>query len=287
MYQLAKNPFVRKGLAQLRRVPRQYRAWTASPDDYRSGPPVLCNSFPKSGTHLLLQVAEALPGVVHYGSFLASVPSIKFRLRSKASTVRLLQMIAPHECLGSHLYYDPLYADTLNERNIAHLFIYRDPRDVVVSEAHYLMQSAWWHGMHKRFKLCDSQEARLRLSIEGLPHELPDEYPNIRGRFERYQGWLNSPHVCCVRFEDLVGENQRKTVRKIVNFYCQLAGGDSNRESAVEQALAAIEPSKSHTFRRGKAEAWREEFTPELKELFQRVSGDLVVRLGYEPTPNW
>ena len=85
-----RNPFVRKGYSLITRLPRLSRRVLAGSSRYDRVPPVLCNSFPKSETHLFVQIAEALPGLTNYGTFLALMASsVRFRERSPSSTLRL------------------------------------------------------------------------------------------------------------------------------------------------------------------------------------------------------
>ena len=255
----------------------------ARPADYQAAPPVLCNSFPKSGTHLLLQILSALPGVRSYGSFLASVPSLKFQLRSPAAIRRRIMRLAPGELAAAHLYWSDEARQALAKKNAVSYFIYRDPRAVVVSEMHYLSHIAWWHGLHLRFAKLRSDEERLLLSIRGCPDELPDAYPSIRGRFEKYADWLAQPDVCCVRYEQLRGENTAATVERIVDHYANRLSQPIDREAIVRAALAAVKPERSHTYRSGLTDAWREAFTPRVAQAFDEVAGGLLERLGYEP----
>jgi hypothetical protein len=59
------------------------------------------------------------------------------------------------------------------------------------------------------------------------------------------------------------------------------------RDRALSILLKAIQPKKSHTFRSGKTGGWKEHFTEEHKRLFKDVTGDLLVRLGYEESDDW
>ena len=45
---------------------------------------------------------------------------------------------------------------------------------------------------------------------------------------------------------------------------------------------SSIDPKRSPTFRSGKAGGWRTQFSPENKQLFKDIAGDLLVQLGYE-----
>lgn len=91
----------------------------------------------------------------------------------------------------------------------------------------------------------------------------------------------------CIRFEDLI-DNRDVTLDAMLD---EVEGIDYRIPTPREQALAilgeSIQPKKSRTFRSGKTGDWREHFTEEHKELFKDVTGDLLVRLGYEKDNDW
>ena len=48
------------------------------------------------------------------------------------------------------------------------IFIYRDPRDIVISEANYLYDMNKFHSLHKFFKNKHKLKDRIKLAIEGI-----------------------------------------------------------------------------------------------------------------------
>jgi len=295
MYQLLtnglshRNGFVRKGSAALLRVPRWLRRRDARPEQFRAAPPVLANSFPKSGTHLLAQVVAGLPDRANYGEFLASMTSsFRFRKRTPDSTAEAIRGMVPGEIVRGHLIYDPQYAEELGQRNVVHCLIYRDPRDVVVSEAHYLREMNRWHRLHPYFRRAASIDDAITLSITGLVPAVPGlEYPNVAERFAEYQGWLGRDDCLAVRFEDLVSGRQASVVEQIARFYALRTDTVCDIRACVERMLACVAPKKSHTFRSGERAGWRREFTDHHRRLFAELAGDLLVRLGYEQDNSW
>lgn len=285
----SKNGFVRKGARALLWIPKWIAARRAGDAELALAPPALANSFPKSGTHLLVQVLDALPQRRNYGAFLAStISSFQFRERSSSNTCNFIAGFTPGEVVRGHLYFEPQYADALNRRHTANYFIYRDPRDVVVSEAHYLREMNRWHRLHPYFRDAASLEDAIMLSINGFnPPVLGIDYPNIAERFARYEGWLGDPNCFSVRFEDLVSEQQPAIVRRIAEFYAARTKSEFDFETTVAAMQASIAPKKSHTFRSGKKAGWQKEFTAEHRARFAEIAGDLLVRLGYEPDLAW
>jgi hypothetical protein len=93
--------------------------------------------------------------------------------------------------------------------------------------------------------------------------------------------------VMCIRFEDLI-DNREATLDAMLD---EVESTGYNIPTPRDRALLilakAIQPRKSHTFRSGKAGGWKEHFTEEHKRLFKDVTGDLLVRLGYEKSDDW
>lgn len=56
---------------------------------------------------------------------------------------------------------------------------------------------------------------------------------------------------------------------------------------AIQKIEVRFNPQRSPTFRKGKVGGWRESFTDKHKQLFKEVSGDLLLRLGYEQGEDW
>ena len=52
------------------------------------------------------------------------------------------------------------------------------------------------------------------------------------------------------------------------------------REPILGALESSINPARSPTFRSGKTGDWRQRFTPQNKQLFKAVAGDLLVETG-------
>lgn len=281
----SRNPFLRKGAAAAYRVHAAAVRFTTPSEVWASHPPLLANSFPKSGTHLLLQVLEGLPAVKRWGAFYASMPSVTFRERPAAAAARFIGGMAPRELSAAHLFYDPSLPAQLADRSVKHFFIVRDLRDVVISEAHYLAGMNRWHRLHRPFRKIESLADRVSLAIEGLPESSGLDYPDVGRRFARYGEWLRSPGVHVVRFEDLVGERRDEALTAIARF--ALGPQHAGLDAIVRQMAATIDPARSRTFRLGATGRWRETLTDQQRNRVQHLAGDWLVRLGYEAGADW
>jgi hypothetical protein len=284
-----KSGIVRKSAAAALRAPRWWRRRTASAQDYFATPPVLADSFPKSGTHLVNQIVDGLPGCINYGAFLASMTSsFRFRERPAEDVCRYIRGIVPGEIVRAHLFYEPQFAAELERKNVVHFFVYRDPRDIVVSEAHYLREMNRWHRLHRPFAALASMEEAISQSITGFDPPIPGiDYPNIAERFARYAGWLACSDCLTIRFEELVSDQQPAVIRRMAEFYSQRCAVPIDVETCAAQMASCVAPHKSHTFRSGKKAGWAREFTSEHRQLFDQVAGDLLIKLGYESSHDW
>lgn len=283
-----RSAVLRKSVTAVTQVPRLYRRARATPQDYIYDPPLLANSFPKSGTHLLVQIVEAFPRARQYGTFIASIPSVPFRERSRRDMLRRLSSMVPGEVVPAHLHYEPEYETALGQRNAVRFFIYRDPRDVAVSEAHYLTHMNRWHRLHRHFVALPDAESRISFSICGAKPGFPYPYPHIAERFRRYAGWLDDPETFAIRYEDLRSEERRDaTVRDMIQHYLARTPVDHDPEELVRSVIANIRPEQSHTFRRGTMGGWREVFTATHRHQMKELAGDLLVKLGYEDDLEW
>lgn len=246
-------------------------------------PVVFGNSFPRSGTNLLMQILrslEALDAFLDRGTFILTYQH--GMRRTSAMIIRDLVRLWPGEIAGGHLFATAENLAALRAKGARCFFIYRDPRDVVVAHAYFVTDMAATHAHHGYYAhVLSSMEERITTSILGRP-DTAIEFPDIRTRFEPYLGWLEQDFVLPLRFEDLI-HHRRRTLEQMIEHL--EAGGyrlPVSRERALKTFEQAIDPARSPTFREGKTGAWREHFTAEHRALFAQVSGDLLQRLGYE-----
>lgn len=248
------------------------------------------NSFPKSGTHLLTQI---LAGFSQLGPETESglPPVLTFEGESgKPRPLRRilgeLERFLPGDIGYGHLHAFPEVVDFLSGEDRVSYFIYRDPRDVVVSHVFYVTDINNRHVHHDYYMKLKDFDERLKVSILGRP-ELDNPFPDILARFEPYIPWLEQPAVLSLRYEELI-QNVQESLSAVFDHALKrgfIYSGD--KAAALASLTAAIQPDRSPTFRSGKAGGWREHFNEEHKKLFKEVSGDLLVRLRYEQNQNW
>lgn len=240
-------------------------------------PPVLLTSLPKSGTNL----AERM--LFKIGPYYRTVR--RTLLDDNLGPTEIAEEVAgiPRGFfMTAHLPKSEAILKVRQNSDLKVVLMLRDPRDVLLSNAHYIPQDRR-HRFRRALAKFDSIEDRLRLLILG------DErtgIPGVRWTLERYAGWIDSAD-CLIRFEDLIGRS---------------GGGDDSRQRAVLGEAAtvlgirlssaelsdvgsALFDEKSPTFRSGQIRQWVADFPAEAHRLLENKAGDLLAKMGYGHEP--
>jgi len=259
-------------------------------------PIFFANSFPKSGTHLLTQVVNGFTKIgpaVNSGLFaIVTYDGNTGRKRKETEILDDLHQLLPADIAYGHLHALPNVVQYTCQDGFVSYFILRDPRDVAVSHVHYITDMAPNHIHHTYYtQELESFNERLSASIAGFTYETDglDEIsmPNILERFQPYMEWLDHTEVLWLRFEDFI-TYPKSTIKRILE-HATLRGYNitPSRDEAVQILLNCIQPEQSPTFRKGTIGGWKNAFTAEHKKQFKDVTGDLLLRLGYEKDNNW
>jgi len=252
-------------------------------------PVVIGNAMPKSGSHLLIQI---LLGLTKIGPFVdPGLPPISRSSVNKnldqAAVVENLHMLNPGDIVYCYLHAKEPFIAELIHNGIASFFVYRDPRDLIVSHVFYATEMHPGHGMHFYYtQKLSSMEQRINAAILGV-HEHNAQLSSVKEKYQNYLGWLDQPTVLSIRFEDLI-LNRPDALNRILD-HMSARGFEPQppRQQAIDALNSAISPGASGTFRRGQPGEWRNHFTSENKRVFKEVTGELLQRLGYEKDASW
>ena len=255
-----------------------------------TGLPVLLGiSFPKSGTHLLDQVLLGFSNVAPFSkrlhSFYAEYEGESGKKRSPEQAVAWLDSLSPCDIASAHLFARPDAVYRACSSKFVSFFIFRDPRDVVVSHVFYVTDMEARHVHHGYYQSLPNFNARLEVSILGRP-DSNFEFSNIADRFAPYLGWLDHHEVLSIHFEDLINDRPA-TLSRIMDHLLNRAPLQTSRQLILDALESSINPQRSPTFRSGKTGEWRAHFTDHHKKIFKEVAGDLLVQLGYEKNNDW
>jgi len=256
---------------------------------FNDAPPIFGNSKPKSGSHLLLQILNGFTQIMPY----RYVDADPIRTIKKDGGRRTMDSVAadlrnvPQGVIGwGYVEAAAENVAVLCQPNRVNYFIYRDPRDMLVSQVFFATDMHEEHGMHDYYKSLPDFSARLNVAITGIDRD-GLKMVSVKQRYEGVFQWLEQKNVMCLRFEDLI--NNRDITLNAMLDEVEKTGYriPTPREKALAVLVDAIQPKKSHTFRSGKTGGWKQHFTEEHKKLFKDIAGDLLKRLGYEKNNDW
>ncbi|MDQ8731320.1 hypothetical protein LPJ38_30085 [Bradyrhizobium daqingense] len=235
---------------------------------YYSKLPLYLISIPKAGTHLLFRLAEAL-GYAAGG-------------------------VAPDRPKGGHWYYllhsnahtmtREFFRDELQRApfgNRAHpfmrspaLFNYRNPFDILVSEANY------WH-----------IDGNSPLSVllghlsfeERIARLMEDRWllGSVRDRVGEFAAWLDCGNVVPISFEEIVGDagggSDEAFEALVWSLQLKLHAPGITRD-----ICAAASGRSSPTFREGRINGWRQALSADVVRQLEALPQDFMVKFGYD-----
>jgi len=256
---------------------------------FHEAPPIFGNSKPKSGSHLLLQILNGFTQIIPYRYVEADpIRTIKYEGGRRTADEILADLRAVPQGVIGWGYVDATRENVsfLTSAGRVNYFIYRDPRDMLISQVFFATDMHDEHGMHEYYNSLPDFGARLNVAISGIDKD-GLRMVSVKQRYDGVFQWLEQKNALCIRFEELI--NNRDATLNIMLNEVEKTGYKipTPREKALSVLTAAIQPGKSHTFRSGKTGGWRGYFSEEHRKLFKDVAGDLLVRLGYEKNNDW
>ncbi len=239
-------------------------------------------SLPKSGTHLVLKLLDHLGIKNHFSSYELLKIDPKDINNLKAD-----QFYVTHApCLPANL-------KALKGHTIKGIFIYRDPRDVLISDYYWIKKypPAWPHLKNLSFndllfKLIYEYNSFLYQLFSVYPY-LP-LYKSIEQFYNLYLPWQNIPGIYTTAFERLIGPQGGGKKYTQIREILQIAHHFNKRISIQEaENIADKLFGGTNTFRKGEIGSWQDHFTYEHKIAFKKVTRTLLVKLKYEKNDNW
>lgn len=230
------------------------------------------------------QVRFGMPLANRYGISVINQPLVEQALRRTSSAPfastpkNVCWIVTPLDLRTIDGRFLQEWADTGEPRII---FMYRDPRDVILSMVNFLCgKTAHGFGNYCDF-LAYNRILETKETLEDkLTYALRDPSFPGNGDHERCLWLLNHPDVCKVSFEQLVGARG--------------GGSDDAQEAAVARVLKILglshDPKEltgrlfrrdAFSFFRGQIGAWREAFTPAQAPLIASRLQEVIDLYGY------
>jgi hypothetical protein len=267
-------------------------------------PKVFINSLPKSGTHLVAKLLD-LAGLEDCGLVFDRQMLIgrswwqKHRNNLARTDGREVVMgidmplsvptrfveekfaaVQPGEYIKAHTGYTSAIVRLAERFEIKPVVVLRDPRDVIISFAHFVRENEK-HPLCKTFKKLSHDEGIDAAIDGGFFNGVFLE--NIGARCRSLEVWLDAPGVVVVKFEDLVGAKgkgsdaaQRAAIGRIFAHI-----GLQKNEAELEKIAAELHGPGRVTFRKGVIGESRKEMGAAQLTRVNAMLADVFARWGY------
>lgn len=277
------------------------------PPEMVLAPSWYCCGYPKAGLHLLVAMLQPFARPMptrRYAKAGTMISSFAYHAWVNIShNVRYLTYALCQTRPGYYHYghcgYTPEISHTLDYAGLAMVFIYRDLRDVAVSQTHHILDDMEGakHLDRAAYRRLGGFNEALSAVITGLQVDDseygPVYYPGVVERWELYAPWLDQEWVCSVCYRD-ARQRPEDTAQRIVEYgmgrlaQCMEVAPAKIDDETMRRVVTAMvasgqDTSKSPTFRKGAVGGWRDVFTPEHVRLFKEAdTGNWIEQLNFD-----
>lgn len=183
-----------------------------------------------------------------------------------------------------HCHGSARNAEILRRAGVRYVVLFRDLRDVAVSNYFYVNNTPW-HPEYPHYHAKSVQEGLITFARRTLP---------------AYVEWVRSWHAnrdpersIVFRYEELLADDLG-CLRRMAGLFELPATDAELRAIAERNSFRAMsggrergQESGSSFQRKGQAGDWKNHFTPEITEVYKRVLGDFLIEFGYEGSADW
>lgn len=267
----------------------------------RFKPKYVINGFPKAGTHLAAMflrpivepVAHSQLWGANWAGTFAGNSWTEDWIPDTVTGYKLARLTDGHFILA-HMGHTEALELFMYLQGACHILIYRDFRDVAVSQMHHIMnkKGKLSHPGRDLYRPLGGQDEVLSAVIKGI-----DVYPGVMDRWQHYVPWLDVEWAESISFEEM-RSRPHDAARKFIEFgYGRLAqvmdtvitgNADLFKPHFEAMVRSSQDRKRSTTFRKGVSGQWRMTFNKRHIEEFKEADRDgWLVRLGYEKDDNW
>ncbi len=242
----------------------------------KTGPKVVLNALPKSGTHLLENVFFKLPYMRHSGRRTLFI-EIQNPLEKK---LRVLGKIRKGQFQLAHMQYHSKVLEVLKKNDLKMIQLVRDPRDVLISHLNYIQNIDKTQKSHRYISNYNTTEDKIKAMINGKPNVI-EPFPKVLNKFEP---WLDKKNILTVKFEDLIGDKGGgKTEKQILNVksiaqFCEIKVADAR----IIEISGKIYSKKSSTFNKGKIGNWKNVLDSKTQDHVNQNLKKYIFSYGYD-----
>lgn len=213
--------------------------------------------------------------------------------------VSFSDLIIPDNSIVGPLYipYDAFITEAI-KREYRAFFVYRDPRDYIISDYFSVMNS---HSGKEIIAVREMYKKEFGKDVtEALKKIIYNFFEDKAGSFvyRFVPAWLeaadNNPNIKLFRYEDLFGSSSELFFNSLLNHLQIDISGDELRVLLEKYRFeifsggrSAGDENKNHHYRKGISGDWKNYFDDETKHIFKQKTGSLLQNLGYEKDQRW
>lgn len=238
-------------------------------------PRYLVISLGKSGANWLNNIISALPDIEKYDMGANGITGVHLEELGK---------LTPGSSMYCHLLYSDGVSQEIRRQNIRPFYIYRDIRDVVVSE--YFHKAYLDEGLKDAYPVLHKVNDKTAFDFDNLM-----QWSTTLIYYYDALNWIWKPDVPKLRFEDLVNRPV-ETISKALAFH-GMTYSRADIEAAIDRASfksmsggrsPGQEDRRNH-FRKGIVGDWMNYLSYDQHHDIWSFCGSTLRRAGYENAP--
>jgi len=183
-----------------------------------------------------------------------------------------------------HVHGSPHNVEVLRVAGVRYVVLYRDLRDVAVSNFFYVRHTPWHpeYPVYARLSVSEGLAAFADRTLGAYAdwvrswHQNRDSATSLVLRYEQMLSDPVAAMTCVAEHFEL--DSSPQTIGRVVEAhdFKRLSGGRDQGQD-----------SDHSFFRKGITGDWKNHFTPEIKETYKRLIGDFLIEFGYEKNYAW
>jgi hypothetical protein len=220
---------------------------------------------------------------------LSRLLGIRFVMLDRKSDPALRRFRTPVVVMDDHAEFNN--CKWILERRSTRLFhLIRDPRDVIISAAHYhcSARESWLHRRREKFDGQSYQHTirHLRTDRERYIFEMDNSAGLVIAAMQNWD--YGMPNAMEGQYEQLIADDEGVLFGQVLEHLgFEPSEVQCGREQFLLGSIIGAGPAKPAHVRSGMPRQWEQIFDHGLAVLFLQKFGDVLLKLGYEKDAAW